>query len=49
MSISSQIKDIASVDIFALSKKKEAFVGHPFYFDYDMVNVLIADAHKKKR
>ncbi len=48
MSISSQIKDIASVDIFALSKKKEAFVGHPFYFDYDMVNVLIADAHKKK-
>jgi len=48
MSISTQIKKAASVDIFQLAHKKEAFVGHPFYFDYDAVHVLIADAHKKK-
>ena len=47
MSISTQIKHLASVDIFALTTNKQAFVGHPFYFDYDLVHVLVADARKK--
>lgn len=48
MSISEQIRQAASVNIFALSQDKEAFVGHPFYFDYEFVHVLIADARKNK-
>ncbi len=47
MSISSQLKQVASVDLFSLVKDKKAFVGHPFHFDYDLVHVLIADARKK--
>lgn len=48
MSISEQIKQAATADIFKLVDDKTAFVGHPFYFDYDMVHVLIADARKHK-
>ncbi len=48
MSISNQIKQVATADIFKLVDDKTAFVGHPFYFDYDTVNVLIADARKHK-
>jgi len=48
MSISDQIKQVASVDIFDLTNDKNAFVGHPFYFDYGTVHVLIADARKNK-
>jgi hypothetical protein len=47
MNISERIKQAASVNIFALAQNKNAFVGHPFYFDYSTVNVLIADARKK--
>lgn len=48
MSISDQIKQAASVDLFQLVDDKKAFVGHPFYFDYDIVHVLVADARKQK-
>ncbi len=47
MSISHQLKQIAAADIFSLAEEKAAFVGHPFYFDYDLVQVLVADARKK--
>jgi hypothetical protein len=48
MSISDQIKQAASVDIFTLANEKEAFIGHPFYFDYEIVHILIADARKNR-
>lgn len=48
MNISEQLKQQASTDIFKLADEKSAFVGHPFYFDYDMVHVLVADARKNK-
>ena len=48
MNISGQIKQAASVDIFKLAEDKSAFIGHPFYFDYDMVHILVADARKHK-
>lgn len=46
MNISTQLRQVATVDLFALSRNKQAFVGHPFYFDYDLVQVLVADARK---
>ncbi len=48
MSISDQIRHAASVDVFKLVDEKSAFVGHPFYFDYDYVHVLVADARKNR-
>jgi len=48
VSISDQIKQAASVDIFRLADDKDAFAGHPFYFDYNLVHVLIADARKHR-
>jgi DNA helicase HerA-like ATPase len=48
MSISDQIRQAASVNIFKLADDKSAFVGHPFYFDYDIVMVLVADARKHR-
>ncbi len=48
MSISNQIRQAASVNIFKLSDDKSAFVGHPFYFDYGQVHILVADARKNK-
>jgi DNA helicase HerA-like ATPase len=48
VSISDQIKQVASVNIFKLAEDKTAFVGHPFYFDYDVVHVLVADARKNR-
>ena len=48
MSITSAIKDLASVDIFNIGKQNEIFVGRPFYLDYDKASLLIADAWKMK-
>ena len=48
MSISDQIKQAASVNIFKLVEDKTVFVGHPFYFDYVVVHVLVADARKNR-
>lgn len=48
MSVSDQIRQVASVNIFKLVENKSAFVGHPFYFDYDMVHILVADARKNR-
>jgi DNA helicase HerA-like ATPase len=48
MSLSDQLKRAASVDIFKLSLDKTAFVGHPFYFDYAVAHILVADAHKQR-
>ena len=48
MSLTDQLKKAASVDIFKLAQDKAAFVGHPFYFDYAVAHVLVADAHKQR-
>lgn len=48
MSLSVQLKQAAAVDIFSLADQKETFVGRPFYFDYSIVRILIADSRKQK-
>jgi hypothetical protein len=48
MSITSAIKDLASVDIFQEAKQDKTFIGRPFYLDYDKALLLIADAWKMK-
>ncbi len=46
MELTSAIKELATVDIFSEGKKKEDFVGRPFYLDYDKASLLVADAWK---
>lgn len=48
MSIVDEIKVMADVDIFESAKKKELFVGRPYYLDYDKAYILITDAWKEK-
>jgi len=48
MSITSAIKELASVDIFGEGKELTTFVGRPFYIDYEKANVLICDAWKTR-
>lgn len=48
MSITSAIKDLASIDIFQEAKQDKTFVGRPFYLDYDKALLLIADSWKMK-
>lgn len=48
MTITSAIKDLASVDIFQEAKQDKTFVGRPFYLDYDKALLLIADSWKMK-
>lgn len=47
-SLSASIKALATVDPFTTAKSPEAFVGRPFYVDYDRAVVLIADAWKMR-
>ncbi|MCO5383889.1 MAG: ATP-binding protein [Methanosarcina barkeri] len=42
------IKDIISVDIFRDAKLKENFAGRPFYIDYEMLHMLVADSWKMR-
>lgn len=48
MSIVDEIKVMADVNIFESAKKKELFVGRPYYLDYDKAHILITDAWKEK-
>lgn len=48
MSIVDEIKVMADVDIFESAKKKDLFVGRPYYLDYDKAYILITDAWKEK-
>lgn len=48
MSLVDEIKVMADVDIFESAKKKELFVGRPYYLDYDKAYILITDAWKEK-
>ena len=46
MSLENAVKNLASVNIFKEAKTKDAFVGRPYYLDYDKAFLLIADAWK---
>jgi len=48
VSLVAAVQKLASVDIFEKAKKKEFFVGRPFYLDYDRTYLLIADSWKNK-
>ncbi|NEQ67552.1 MAG: DUF87 domain-containing protein [Symploca sp. SIO2D2] len=46
MGIEKKVQQIASIDIFTEAKKKDLFVGRPFYFDYEYVRLLVCDGWK---
>ena len=44
--LTAKLKALASTDLFKDGTAKETFVGHPFYFDYETVKVLVNDKWK---
>lgn len=48
MSIESQIKELASIDILKLGQTAELFIGRPFSMAYDKTNILISDYWKNR-
>lgn len=46
--LTEKLKALASTDIFKDGKNPDTFVGHPFYFDYEKVKVLVNDKWKHK-
>lgn len=48
ITLTSEIKKLASIDIFTEAQNTEYFVGRPFALDYDRAFILIADAWKLK-
>ncbi len=48
MSIASEIKHLAEVDIFKEARNKDLFVGRPFGLNYQLATLLVADAWKMK-
>ncbi len=43
-----KLKELATVDLFKEIAQPEAFVGHPFYFDFNAMKVLSNDHWKEK-
>ncbi len=48
MSINERLKQLASVDIFKDVPQADAFVGRPFYFDFNTMRILSNDHWKEK-
>ncbi|MEQ8192843.1 MAG: ATPase, partial [Candidatus Eremiobacterota bacterium] len=48
MSLVGTVQKLASVNIFEETKRKDLFVGRPFYLDYNKTFLLIADAWKNQ-
>lgn len=48
MSIESQIKELASIDILKLGQATDLFIGRPFSMAYDKTNILISDYWKNR-
>lgn len=48
MSITEKLKGMASVDLFKEVTKEDAFVGRPFYFDFNKMKLLSNDHWKEK-
>ncbi|MDC3425826.1 DUF87 domain-containing protein [Aquibacillus sp. 3ASR75-11] len=46
MKLTERIKSEAQIDLFLEGKRKEDFVGRPFYIDYDKAFILISDSKK---
>lgn len=44
--ITQKLKELATVDIFKAGRDAKTFVGHPFYFDYERVRILVNDKWK---
>lgn len=48
MSVVDELRQIATVNLFADVKDPACFVGRPFYFDYAKVKLLVNDAWKQR-
>lgn len=48
MSINKRLKELATVDIFKDVPHVEAFIGRPFYFDFNKMKILSNDHWKEK-
>ncbi|MDT0308049.1 DUF87 domain-containing protein [Streptomyces sp. DSM 44917] len=48
MTMIEELKQLASVDLFAESRKEDAFVGRPFYLDYDRLRLMSNDKWKQR-
>lgn len=48
MSINERLKELATVDIFKDVSRADAFIGRPFYFDFNTMKVLSNDHWKEK-
>lgn len=46
--IVAELKALASLDVFKEGRSGGSFVGHPFYFDYTKVRVLVNDKWKHR-
>jgi hypothetical protein len=42
------LRDLASVDLFAVARDRDTFIGRPFYFDYSRLKLLVNDKWKHK-
>lgn len=47
-SVIEKLKQLATVDLFEEVRKDDAFVGRPFYLDFDALKVLSNDSWKRK-
>jgi hypothetical protein len=48
MSFNEKLKELASVDLFKEAANLDAFIGRPFYFDFNTMKVLSNDHWKEK-
>lgn len=48
MSIKTMLKDLAAVDVFTELAHADAFIGRPFYFDFNRMKILSNDHWKEK-
>lgn len=44
--IETELKNLATVDLFKQGRDASTFVGHPFYFDYSTVKLVVNDKWK---
>jgi len=48
VSINEKLRELATVDVFKDARQAEAFIGRPFYFDFNKMKVLSNDHWKEK-
>jgi hypothetical protein len=47
MTMFEELRQLASIDLFAESRKEDAFVGRPFYLDFDRLRLMSNDKWKQ--